>query len=400
MSFDSFSLRSEVLDRIADFPLFALPDPGYRNQSIMADGGLIAVKVHEALHRFQVDVKPPTARRGLESRAVVGPRAALLRMLLSFSPRDYVAAPGAQVPATPMDPSKPQRIVHNGNIQFDAPSGTGFRTFGTGTLFPIPGAGGEAKFYLGAVISMLRGFGAFEGCHGMSVVNGLSEPPLNMALGIMLRVYGPHPLSPPGCHVQAPAPIAHAEAGISYLTLLAERAGTPATAAGLTAGQRIKSVMQDQALRTVDVGFETSRSAGVCSRTTAGPIVGSLSSSDVYFEPTEPGPPPYPFLTEGTVLTLRGRGGKVAGTIRADIVEGRGFPVDAPGAHGDVYQVGGIAPIVETTGQLEGMTGMVSMNSFYRLSTGACSQLFVLRMIDPKGYFKMPGKKGGRDGSQ
>jgi len=72
---------------------------------------------------------------------------------------------------------------------------------------------------------------------------------------------------------------------------------------------------------------------------------------------------------------------------QADIVEGRAFRTELPGAPLSIFRMGGFGPLLEGTGQCSGATGMLSMNAAISVFPRTLSNMYVLRIVDPDGKF-------------
>src|SRR5207237_9266969 len=94
-------------------------------------------------------------------------------------------------PTTILNPFASQRFTMlNGQLTFQDARQSGFRAFGAGRTFPVT-EGGENRLRIGAVIEILEGLGEFEGLTGAFVINGYIQPPMKLALNLMVRVMDP-----------------------------------------------------------------------------------------------------------------------------------------------------------------------------------------------------------------
>jgi hypothetical protein len=135
-------------------------------------------------------------------------------------------------------------------------------------------------------------------------------------------------------------------------------------------------------LRLVRLRFEAREPEGLSSETTVGPVVGSLAGR-LYFQPFgAPTGAPIPFQTRGGVFRFAKEGGAEIGTVRGDVVEGRAFPTELPGAPMPVFRFGGFGPLLGGTGALAGASGMLALNAVVSVFPRTLSNLYVLRIVD------------------
>jgi hypothetical protein len=125
---------------------------------------------------------------------------------------------------------------------------------------------------------------------------------------------------------------------------------------------------------------------GMGSVTSEGPVVGTVSAR-LYFNFLDPSPVT-PIRTTDGVFTFFDEEGRTAGTVLADMVEGRAFRTPLPGAPMPVYRFGGFGPILGGTGQLAGAAGMMSLNAAISVFPRTLSNLYILRFEDPRGALR------------
>lgn len=197
--------REEVqhlLEQAAYLSIFSVPDASSPNVPVRLLPGLdittIAVRVHETLHRFAIDVE--SAGAGLTARNRIGEPMANVEIRWTPMPDDFEAAPGRVPPPTLLNPFRSQRFcMLDGHLQFADAAASSLRAFGTGRTFPAA-SGGRPRLDIGAVIDVLSGEGKLAGLCGTICVNGTIEPPDGLALNLMLRVMDPQGV------LTAPAP--------------------------------------------------------------------------------------------------------------------------------------------------------------------------------------------------
>jgi hypothetical protein len=144
-------------------------------------------------------------------------------------------------------------------------------------------------------------------------------------------------------------------------------------------------------LRLVNIGFDIENGRGPRSRTTEGPIVGSVSAT-LHFNPLDPRPVSPIHTTEG-VFTFFDRRGKTLGTVLCNMVEGRAMKTDLAGAPMPVFRFAGFGPILGGTDSFQGADGMMSMNSAISVFPRTLSNLYIFRFYDPTGKFQRKARE-------
>jgi hypothetical protein len=136
----------------------------------------------------------------------------------------------------------------------------------------------------------------------------------------------------------------------------------------------------------VQIAFDLGGSQGVRSRTSEGPLVGTLSGT-LQFNPLDPNPVT-PVQTRDGVFTFFDRRGCAIATLNANIVEGRAFRTTLPGAPGPIFRFGGFGPFLGGTGVFQDTIGMISLNAAISVFPRTLSNFYVLRVSDPDGRFR------------
>ncbi len=283
----------------------------------------------------------------------------------------------------------------NGEFRFGGAGDTGIHGSGSGRTFPNFPRG--LSLNIGAVIDVLEGFGQFRGHQGMAVVNGVITPPNELDLNIMLRLLDPsgdlltrQPL-PPLVAQPFPDPTA------TFLMLLAEPDPARPSTLRLTPDGRMLGLELRELLRMVNLDFASLPGHGVRSQVEVGKVVGRARAT-LHFPVSDSGVP-VPAQTTGGVFELFDpEQGLTFGTVRADLVEGRGLPTPLPGAPTPPYRIGGFGPIRGGTGEFEGASGLLSMNAVLSLFPRAFSNLYVFRFHDPQGRYRPVPASGSAAG--
>jgi hypothetical protein len=376
-----------LLREAAYFSIFSVASRERRNRPILWSQLLpftvTAVEVNEDLHRFEIETELGTTAAGLGAANRLGASLARVRIRWTPIPQAFRAAPDREPPPTLLNPFRSQRFcMLDGELQFHDGAGSGFRAFGAGRTFPAPQGGGGPRLYLGAVVDALEGLGRFKGLKATLTVNGSIEPPHGLALHLVLRVVDPERRLEGSAAIAPIEPVAEADPEAVYLPLLGEvDPERPTTLLTAPDGRMLGSHVHER-LRLVRLRFEAREPEGLSSETTVGPVVGSLAGR-LYFQPFgAPTGAPIPFQTRGGVFRFAKEGGAEIGTVRGDVVEGRAFPTELPGAPMPVFRFGGFGPLLGGTGALAGASGMLALNAVVSVFPRTLSNLYVLRIVD------------------
>ncbi|HEY8022167.1 MAG TPA: hypothetical protein VIH93_13765 [Thermoanaerobaculia bacterium] len=378
-----------LLKQAAYLPLFSVPNPALPNRPIPLSLPFLpslpflitAVEVNEQTHRFDVGAREADGELSGIDR--VGQPAATVGIRWTVIPDDFQAGPGRLPPPTILNPFRSQRFeMLDGQFRFQDRAGSGFHGFGTGRTFPQPGS---SYLAIGAVIDVLEGFGQFRGMAGTVVVNGVIRPPDELAINVMVRLMDPgggmltrEPLSPL-------RPVPDPDPGSTFMTFLGEPDPDRPVTLNLGPGGKILGSNVHELLRPVRLDFDDA-SGAVRSRAVEGPIVGRVDAT-LYFDPLAP-QPVSPIQTRDGVFTFFDREGRVAGTVRANMVEGRAFRTPLAGAPMPVFRFGGFGPLLGGSGRFAGAGGMMTMNSAVSVFPRTLSNLYVLRFVDPVGRYR------------
>ena len=399
--------------RSAYFSLFSVPDPQDPDVPIEAELPfpfsllqripnfpqlLTAVEVNERPLRFSTTLGESACQ--LLATNTVGDPIASVHIRWTPIPWDYPANPDANPPPTILNPLVSQRFTMlDGEFRFDDHKGadgkgTGIHGFGSGRTFPRFPNGLALR--IGAVIDMLQGFGEFKGREGLAVVNGIISPPNDLDLNIMMRIRDPsgglissRPLPPLN-----PRPFPDPDA--SFLVFEAEP--DPARPSRLLRGPggQVEGIELHELLRPLDLDFAVVPNSGLKSSVEQGELVGRASRV-LHFPVgqrldgqggTGATLSPIPVWTQHGEFSFEA-GGRRFGTVRADLVEGRGF-----NSQTGSYRVGGFGPVLGGTGQFEGADGLLSMNAMLSLDPLTFSNLYVFRFRDKAGrYRRVPSRE-------
>jgi hypothetical protein len=224
----------------------------------------------------------------------------------------------------------------------------------------------------------LEGFGRLRGVPGTIVVNGHIRPPNELALNLMGRFVDPAARLTARGTVSPVRPIRPLDRGTTFVAVLGENDPARPTEAVFAADGRMLGARVQERLRSVRLEFD-SASAGIEGRARVGSLVGRVTAT-LYFDATDPRPV-LPIRTTDGVFTFEDADGRVVGTIRADMVEGRAFRTALPGAPTSVFRFGGFGPIIGGSGAFAGVGGLMSMNAAISMRPSTLSNLYVLRLL-------------------
>lgn len=351
---------------------------------------LAAVEVNEAPLRFKTSVTEAACQ--LLAQNAVGQSIATVHIRWTPIPWDYPANPYTNPPQTILNPLTSQRFeMLNGEFRFTNSRGSGVHGFGSGRTFPNFPRG--LSLNIGAVIDVLEGFGDLAGHTGLMVVNGRITPPNELDLNIMIRILdgagqfltdGP---LPPLDEQPFPDPTA------TFLMVMGEPDPARPSTLRVGAGGRVEGIEVRQQLRAVALDSAV-LSERLKSQVRVGKVVGRASYL-LHF-PVSDSTVPIPAQTSGSEFELFDAAqGLAFGTLRADLVEGRGLPTVLPEAPMPVYRVGGFGPIQGGTGEFAGASGMLSMNALWSIYPRSSSSLYVFRLHDPAGKYRPVAGSGG-----
>lgn len=385
------------LSRIANFLFFSMPNEAEPNEPIMDGGRLIGVRVHEMLHRFEIHQR--LTRSGLQVQNQVGQPEAQVHMTWRPIPDNFKASPDAEIPPTPLDPTRPQRfMMHDGRFTINGMPGTELRGFGTGTTLPVV-IDGKPKLRLAAIVDVVEALGEFAGHSGMIVVNGHINPPDGLDLSILLRLTDGNEELLARTRLPRLRPIPPPDPEDLFLIFLGDSDPEDPIQIRVNPEGQMEGAVGPQRMRLVDVVFSTvsekrAETRKIVSKTRLGHFMGRMDAM-AWFDPFS-GKPPFPFQTTDGVFTFYDRDGETLGTIHANMTEGRALPTEIPGTSQPVYRVGGIAPATSGTGCFEDVVGLFTVSSFISLVPNVLSGIFILQLSDAGHRLRKALAGGGR----
>jgi len=386
------AISAEALQRLVDqaayFNAFSLPGAQRQGVAIRGQGNngdVCGFRIEEDLHRFSVNVSPPTADGGLRATNAVGESYGRFTHRWMLVPDDFVAGPGREPPAVALDPSRSQRFVMlDGECRFG--DGDGFRGFGAGVTFPFSN-GGRTELLAATVGTIVEGFGSFRGheegtylhCGSLSAERGFTG---NMLLRVMdaagtLRTSGRFS----NLRTQR-----WPEPDITYVVFRGQAVEDDPVTQRVDQSGNFQGLTVVQGLRLISLN-SGSLGDGVRGSARVGQVIGRITAH-VNFNPFTPGGTnlnPIPFTTFDE-LSFRDGAGRDIGGFTADSSEGRVFNTRVGGQ--GAIRFGGVGQILSGTGPFQGMSGLMTDNSVVVFQPHVSASLYVLRVYDPDGRFR------------
>ena len=388
-----FDTVQHLLDQAAYLNLFSVPDRQSSPVAITSterSGGVIGIRVSEVLHRFEVDVLPPTLEAGLRATNVRGEAIAKFNHRWIIIPDDFRALPDREPPPTPLDPSRSQRFVMLDGVCTFGGGKDGFRGFGTGITYP---GEGNSELLAAAVGDILEGFGKLKGHEGTYTYCGTLSEHRGFTGNLLCRIMDPEGDLRTDGSLPALEAWPDPDPGITYIVLHGRKKDkNQKTTYRFGADGQVNGLNVTQQLRLLNVDSTTKGRGGLKGVKTLGPIIGNMTAR-IMFNLLNPGAPgtalaPIPFQSYNE-YTFFDREGRPLGSFGADGGEGRTFTMKLAGAPGQAaLRFGGFGPIVNGTGRFAGIQGLMTDNSVVGIAPHALSTFYVLRIRDPEGKYR------------
>jgi hypothetical protein len=385
-----FNVVQHVIDEAAIINTYAAPDssrPSYGDGWGNTGG---TIDVNGVLKRFDVNLQLPDSTSGVRVFDVVGEPIGKFKHRWQLIPDDFVASPGVEAPATPLDPSRSQRFVMRDGVFTFGDGNDGFRGFGTGRTYRVQ-ANGRQQLVVAAVGEVLDGFGKFKNLEGSYVLTG--EVTQDGFCGnVQCRVIDEQGQIRTTSALSPIKQSVDRAAGLTYIQVRGqkrdENVGTSYIFGpnGMPQGFKLW-----QELRIVQLESDSRGRQGLRSSERLGQVVGRMTSQ-VFLNILDPGAPgnslaPIPFNSYNEFFFID-RQGNTVGSFVAENGEGRTFTVKLRGAPGQqALRFGAFQTITNGTGCFSGVQGLLTDNSIVGVAPHATSTLYVMCISDPDGKF-------------
>lgn len=380
-----------LVDQAANFNMFSMPGAGASDASILASSAsnrVIGVRVNEVLHRFAVNTQAPTAHKPLTAQNIVGEPSGRFSHRWMIVPDDYVALPDREPPPTPLDPSRSQRFVMLDGLCTFGNGRDGFKGFGAGHTVPMTLGNGSRLLALG-VGTILEGFGKFEGHEeGIYLHCGSLTPNRGFTGNILLRVMDREGTLTTDSTLPDLDPAPNPEPEITYLLFRGEAVPSDAVTPRIGPDGHPLGLTVEQGLRLFEIDFR-SGSRGPRATMSLGPYIGKITAH-VTFNPAAPGGTalnPIPFTTFDELEFFDRTDGRKIGSFTGNSDEGRVFTTEIAGQ--PAIRFGGVGRLLSGTGPFAGMQGLMTDNSLVVFSPHVSASVYVLRVYDPQGRFRV-----------
>src|SRR5262245_54329459 len=274
-----FDMVQHLLDQAAYFNMFLIPDPQPSGAAIIGaegSGSLIGVRVSGTLHRFDINLRPPSIEAGVRAVNTVGETAGRLDSRWMIAPWDFEALPGREPPPTPADPSRSQRFVMLDGICKFGRGEDGFYGFGTGLTFPIT-VKGRTQLLAAAVGNIMEGFGKLKGREGSYTCSGALAPERGFSGNLICRVIDPEGSLCLDRELPGLRPIPDPEPGITYLLFRGQKKDrSQKTTYTFGPDGRLEGFRVEQQLKLFHLDFAARGREGLRSVKSIGQVIGKM----------------------------------------------------------------------------------------------------------------------------
>jgi hypothetical protein len=391
-----FDFVQYLLDQTANLNLFSVPeshDP--EALSLTPDhtdwfgiNGGYGCMIRSALHRFDSFVQKPSNDDISVSQAV-GEAIGSLRARWLFSDGEPDWSPDREPPPAIFNPWSSQHFsMMDGEFSFG--SDDRFKAYGKGRTYPVS-MNGQPKLLAAAVGNITEGTNRFRGCEGTFIMTGTLTGDLGFLGQISVRIVDPEGRlrtereTPPLTAISDPDPWS------TFFVMRGEKKDrTVRTTFGPPPGEGRVSLVTPSQFRAAQFNVTTGGGGGIRTETRVGPVVCKMDAT-VYFDllaPPGTAMRPVPFSTDEIYRFIDRREREVA-TLTARVEEGISFNLKFPAAPGQPgVRFAGFGPITGGTGPLEGVQGLLTVNSLIGIAPHALTLMHVLHIVDPGGQYR------------
>jgi hypothetical protein len=388
-----------LIDQVAGFNLYAIPGP-----SGLESGGraITNLALSEALHRFEIELAPPSAETGVRARNLVGEQSGRLDLRWSIIPDNFVALPDREPPSTQLDFSRSQRFsMQEMTLRFGNGE-DGFRSFGTGRTFPVM-VGQQPRLAAAATANVTEGFGKFRGHEGNLTLCGDLDAS-GFRGHIAVRIVDSDNTLRGGRDLSPITPISDPDPQTTYLMWGAQKAhgqgqensvslDPTGQVRGLNIATELKLLQMNFAApdRFYCTDFQVGEAIGTENGFGKGSVDGASPAGTALS----------PFLFEGVAqYSFHDRSGRKIGAVTTNVLEGRRFDMKLPAAPQEpALRFGFFGPIVIGYGSFRRARGLFYgvTGSVFNLPPGqhVITHFYFARVSDPDGKFRVAADTGG-----
>jgi len=376
------------VDRAANLNIMSIPHHSGSQPAIYSPGNNapIGMRIHENLHRFQINAQPPSAHSAIVVEDVVGEPVGAFTHRWMFAPDDFSGTPGRQPPPTPFDPTRSQRFVMLDSLCTFGDGDNGFRGFGTGRTFP--NGGRQGQMLVTAIGTIVEGFGQFQGHdEGTYLYCGTLDLNRGFTGNIMLRVMDRQDTFSTDSILPEPEQLANPEPDITYILFKGEAVPSDKVTPRIGPGGQPMGLTVEQGLRLFAIDFKVRSESGVRSSAQAGTRIGKITAT-INFNPGWPGGTslnPIPFTNFDEFVFTDHQGRRIGG-FTGNSSEGRVFLTQISGQ--PAIRFGGTGQILNGDGPFQGISGLLTDNSVVVFAPHVSASIYVLRIPDPYGKFR------------
>ncbi len=389
-----FEVVQNLLDQAAYFNFYSTPEQKKHNVEIIhhQSGKVIGFNIREQLHRFVIKMHPEDGK-GLKAVNRISEQMGRFSSRWLIIPDDFAARPAIEPPITKFDSSRSQRFVMLDGVCKFGDGADSFYGFGAGCTYPVT-ENGQHKLLVAAVGNITVGFGKFAGLEGTYTYCGSLMPERGFVGNLLCRVIDADGVLNTGKTITESASVLPPEKNVAYLLFRGQkkdrsqkteyRFGSAGEVIGLNVHQQLREFYLDASAKG---------RGGAQTEAKLGTVIGSMQAAIIFnlLNPGAPGTSDAPIAFQSfNEFSFFNSQGENLGIITADGSEGRTFKLKLKNAPGQTaLRFGGFGRLIEGTGQFAGIQGLMSDNSVVGIAPHAISTLYVIRVSDPEGKYRM-----------
>lgn len=381
-----FELILDLLQKgTTDFHFFAMPQPRtsrFRDDQdpYYVNGGFV-LNVTSDLHRINSEIRVPSVSDGVRISESVGDAEGKLTARFTIAPNDFPWSPGKEPKPILYDKFRAQRFVMLDSEFTFGDGDDAFSGYGVGRTFPTV-VSGRPVALAGGIGNITDGRGKFEGLQGTYALNGIITPEFGFRGSITLRVVDWKQALKSETRIRPVEPGTDPDA--TYIVLHGQKKNQ-FEKSGYVFGPNgsLQGITAPAQWRSAEYNFTARGYKGLRSEVSVGQIVGDLNATIITNILAPPGTADAPAaFTTDELYTFFDPNGQTVGTIKTGVVEGDSFNLVFPAAPGQPgLRFAGYGPILSGTGVFEGVSGMLTVNSFIGISPHVLWLMHVLRIV-------------------